>query len=70
MRLLVSRRRVQLNQGTTITNHVDRPIQPEVSAHSDVRANTVIYIIEYLRSDHCAAIDSAMDIDYAAGCHL
>lgn len=46
---------------------VDMSIVPEVSAHFDDATNTITYIVKDPSSDHCAIIDSVMDIDYAAG---
>ncbi|WP_069301242.1 MBL fold metallo-hydrolase [Neptunicoccus sediminis] len=46
---------------------VNMDVKPEVSAHFDEESNTVSYIVKDPNSDHCAIIDSVMDIDYAAG---
>lgn len=46
---------------------VDMSIKPEVSGHFDEATNTITYIVKDPASDHCAIIDSVMDIDYAAG---
>ncbi|WP_342071631.1 MBL fold metallo-hydrolase [Yoonia algicola] len=46
---------------------VDMSIKPYVSAHFDEATNTITYIVKDPNSDHCAIIDSVMDIDYAAG---
>ena len=46
---------------------VDMSIKPEVSAHFDEATNTITYIVKDPDSNHCAIIDSVMDIDYAAG---
>ncbi|MGB3243976.1 MAG: MBL fold metallo-hydrolase [Sulfitobacter sp.] len=46
---------------------VDMSVKPEVSAHFDEATNTITYIVKDPDSDHCAIIDSVMDIDYAAG---
>ncbi len=46
---------------------VDMTIKPDVSAHFDEATNTITYIVKDPSSDHCAIIDSVMDIDYAAG---
>ncbi|SFI32845.1 MBL fold metallo-hydrolase [Jannaschia pohangensis] len=46
---------------------IDMTTKPEVSAHFDEATNTISYIVKDPRSDHCAIIDSVMDIDYAAG---
>ncbi|MGJ8589747.1 MAG: MBL fold metallo-hydrolase [Yoonia sp.] len=50
-----------------MTYPVDMSIKPEVSAHFDAATNTITYIVKDPNSDHCAIIDSVMDIDYAAG---
>jgi glyoxylase-like metal-dependent hydrolase (beta-lactamase superfamily II) len=50
-----------------MTYPVDMNITPEVSAHFDEATNTISYIVKDPSSDHCAIIDSVMDIDYAAG---
>ncbi len=42
-------------------------MKPEVSAFFDPATNTISYIVKDPNSDHCAIIDSVMDIDYAAG---
>ncbi|MCK0122385.1 MAG: MBL fold metallo-hydrolase [Yoonia sp.] len=46
---------------------VDMSVKPDVSAHFDEATNTITYIVKDPNSDHCAIIDSVMDIDYAAG---
>ncbi len=46
---------------------IDMTINPQVSAHFDEATNTISYIVKDPTSDHCAIIDSVMDIDYAAG---
>jgi len=50
-----------------MTYPVDISIVPEVSAHFDEATNTITYIVKDPNSEHCAIIDSVMDIDYAAG---
>ena len=50
-----------------MTYPVDMSVKPEVSAHFDEATNTITYIVKDPNSDHCAIIDSVMDIDYAAG---
>ncbi|NSX53423.1 MBL fold metallo-hydrolase [Parasulfitobacter algicola] len=50
-----------------MTYPVDMTIKPEVSAYFDQATNTISYIVKDPSSDHCAIIDSVMDIDYAAG---
>jgi len=42
-------------------------VKPEVSAHFDEATNTISYIVKDPASNHCAIVDSVMDIDYAAG---
>lgn len=46
---------------------VNMSVEPDVSAHFDEATNTITYIVKDPNSDHCAIIDSVMDIDYAAG---
>jgi glyoxylase-like metal-dependent hydrolase (beta-lactamase superfamily II) len=46
---------------------IDITIKPDVSAHFDAATNTISYIVKDPSSNHCAIIDSVMDIDYAAG---
>jgi len=46
---------------------IDMSIHPEVTGHFDEATNTISYIVKDPSSDHCAIIDSVMDIDYAAG---
>lgn len=46
---------------------VDLTIKPDVSPHFDAATNTISYIVKDPSSNHCAIIDSVMDIDYAAG---
>ncbi|MGB0505051.1 MAG: MBL fold metallo-hydrolase [Pikeienuella sp.] len=46
---------------------VNMSVKPEVSAHFDEATNTITYIVKDPSSNHCAIIDSVMDIDYAAG---
>lgn len=50
-----------------MTYPVDMSVKPEVSAHFDEATNTITYIVKDPGSNHCAIIDSVMDIDYAAG---
>ena len=50
-----------------MTYPIDMSVKPEVSAHFDAATNTISYIVKDPNSDHCAIIDSVMDIDYAAG---
>jgi len=51
----------------TTTYSVNMEIKPDVSAHFDAATNTISYIVKDPASDHCAIVDSVMDIDYAAG---
>ena len=46
---------------------VNLDIQPEVEGIFHEGTNTITYIVKDPNSDHCAIIDSVMDIDYAAG---
>ena len=46
---------------------VDMTVTPDVSAHFDEATNTITYIVKDPTSNHCAIIDSVMDIDYASG---
>lgn len=50
-----------------MTYPVDMAVKPDVSAHFDEATNTITYIVKDPTSNHCAIIDSVMDIDYAAG---
>ncbi|MDR6263043.1 MULTISPECIES: MBL fold metallo-hydrolase [Rhodobacterales] len=50
-----------------MTYPVNMDVKPDVSAHFDEATNTVSYIVRDPSSNHCAIIDSVMDIDYAAG---
>lgn len=50
-----------------MTHPIDMSVIPDVSAHFDEATNTISYIVKDPASDHCAIIDSVMDIDYAAG---
>ena len=50
-----------------MTYPVNMSIKPEVSPHFDEATNTITYIVKDPDSNHCAIIDSVMDIDYAAG---
>lgn len=50
-----------------MTYPVDMTVKPDVSAHFDEATNTITYIVKDPTSNHCAIIDSVMDIDYAAG---
>lgn len=50
-----------------MTYPIDMSVKPEVSAHFDEATNTITYIVKDPTSNHCAIVDSVMDIDYAAG---
>jgi glyoxylase-like metal-dependent hydrolase (beta-lactamase superfamily II) len=51
-----------------MTNYpVNMSVKPEVEAFFDEATNTISYIVKDPSSDHCAVVDSVMDIDYAAG---
>lgn len=50
-----------------MTYPVNMNVKPDVSAHFDEATNTISYIVKDPGSNHCAIIDSVMDIDYAAG---
>ena len=50
-----------------MTYPVDMTVKPHVSAFFDEATNTISYIVSEPDGDHCAIIDSVMDIDYAAG---
>ena len=50
-----------------MTYPVNMSLKPDVSAHFDEATNTITYIVKDPDSNHCAIIDSVMDIDYAAG---
>lgn len=54
-------------EGSRMNYPVDMSVTPDVSAHFDEGSNTITYIVKDPASDHCAIIDSVMDIDYAAG---
>ncbi len=50
-----------------MTYPVDISVKPDVSPHFDEATNTITYIVTDPETQHCAIIDSVMDIDYAAG---
>ncbi len=50
-----------------MTYPVSLAVKPEVSGYFDEATNTITYIVKDPDSNHCAIIDSVMDIDYAAG---
>lgn len=45
----------------------DMTSHPEIHAFFDMATNTISYIVHDSGSQHCAIIDSVMNIDYAAG---
>ncbi|WP_371154986.1 MBL fold metallo-hydrolase [Jannaschia sp. 2305UL9-9] len=50
-----------------MTYPVQMDVTPDVSAHFDEATNTISYIVVDPATQHCAIVDSVMDIDYAAG---
>ncbi len=46
---------------------VSMDVKPQIDGFFDAATNTISYIAKDPNSDHCAIIDSVMDIDYAAG---
>ncbi len=46
---------------------VNMNINPEITSFFDPATNTISYIVKDPSTNHCAIIDSVMDIDYAAG---
>jgi glyoxylase-like metal-dependent hydrolase (beta-lactamase superfamily II) len=42
-------------------------VKPQIEAFFDEDTNTISYIVKDPASNHCAIVDSVMDIDYAAG---
>lgn len=50
-----------------MTYPVNMDVTPAVTAHFDEATNTITYIVRDPSSNHCAIVDSVMDIDYAAG---
>jgi len=46
---------------------VNMDVKPQVDAFFDAATNTISYIVKDPASNHCAIVDSVMDIDYAAG---
>ena len=50
-----------------MTYPVDMTVKPYVSAFFDEATNTISYVVSEPDGDHCAIIDSVLDIDYAAG---
>lgn len=50
---------------------MDHPVQtnvkPQVEAFLDAATNTISYVVKDPGSNHCAIVDSVLDIDYAAG---
>lgn len=45
----------------------DMTTVPDVEGFFDKSTNTISYIVKDSATEHCAIIDSVMDIDYAAG---
>lgn len=58
---------MQLEECIMFQYPVNMQIQPEVISFFDEATNTISYIVKDPASNHCAVIDSVMDIDYAAG---
>lgn len=58
---------MQLEECIMFQYPVNMQIQPEVFSFFDKATNTISYIVKDPASNHCAVIDSVMDIDYAAG---
>ena len=50
-----------------MTYAVQMDVTPDVEGFFDEATNTITYLIKDPASDHCAIVDSVMDIDYAAG---
>ena len=50
-----------------MTYPIDMKLTPHISAFFDQATNTISYIVSEPDGDHCAIIDSVLDIDYAAG---
>ena len=46
---------------------IDLNTKPDVNAYFDEATNTISYLVKDPSSNHCAIIDSVMDMDYAAG---
>ncbi|MEQ6249356.1 MBL fold metallo-hydrolase [Sulfitobacter sp. HNIBRBA3233] len=46
---------------------VNLNVKPEVTGFFDEATNTITYLVVDPQTNHCAIIDSVMDIDYAAG---
>jgi glyoxylase-like metal-dependent hydrolase (beta-lactamase superfamily II) len=46
---------------------VNMTVRPEVTGFFDPETNTISYVVKDPSSNHCAIIDSVMDLDYAAG---
>jgi glyoxylase-like metal-dependent hydrolase (beta-lactamase superfamily II) len=58
---------MKIERRFTMTIPLAMHIVPEVSGYFDEATNTISYIVRDPSSNHCAIIDSVMDIDYAAG---
>lgn len=50
-----------------MTYPVRMDIVPDVEGFFDAATNTISYVVKDPASNHCAIIDSVMDIDYASG---
>ncbi|MDA9313834.1 MBL fold metallo-hydrolase [Amylibacter sp.] len=46
---------------------IDLSTKADVTAYFDESTNTITYLVKDPSSNHCAIIDSVMDMDYAAG---
>ncbi len=46
---------------------IDLTTKADVTAYFDESTNTITYLVKDPSSNHCAIIDSVMDMDYAAG---
>ena len=46
---------------------IDLSIKADVTAYFDEVTNTITYLVKDPNTEHCAVIDSVMDMDYAAG---
>jgi hypothetical protein len=46
---------------------IDMSLKPQVTGFFSQETNTISYVVKDPTSSTCAAIDSVMDLDYAAG---
>jgi len=46
---------------------IDLNTKADVTAYFDEATNTITYLVKDPNTNHCAIIDSVMDMDYAAG---